>query len=160
MEQSTPTQPITHLDVSYFPGITVYGMLPARLELKDDRLVLTTVEGTKEAPVYTEIFNVALGEIKKVQSILDEIRVKTGGKSHRVSVAQYATPVMAAGGVAGTAVAAGMYHKSGASAFLGQLREKGVSVSRLGYGKMFGIAAAAAVALIAVGIAIFFLIEQ
>lgn len=158
MEQPT-TQTITHIDVSYYPGITVYGMLPARLELKNDRLVLTTVEGTKEAPIYKEVFNVALGEIEKVQSILDEIRVKTGGKSHRVSVAQYSTPAIAAGGVAGTALAAGMYHKSGASAFISHLRDKGITVTRLGYGKMFGLAAIAAVVLIAVALGIFFIVE-
>lgn len=150
MDQTTSTpQQATYIDVAYYPGITVYGMLPARLELKGDRLVLTTVEGTNESPIYKEIFNIALSEIQKVKSMLDEIKVVIAGKSYRVSVAQYAIPAMATGGIAGAAVAAGMYQKSGARAFLNALREKGITVSRIGYGKVFVIALVGAIVLIA-----------
>jgi len=161
-ESTTPTATLqlTHIDGTYYPGVTVYGALAARLELKGDRLILTTVEGTAEAPINKEIFNCALSEVQKIRSMLDEIRITVDGKSYRMSVAQYAGPVMASGGVAGTAVAAGMYKKSGADVFLQTLRNKGVTISRIGYGKVFGIAVIIAVVLIAILAGIFLLTEQ
>lgn len=156
MEQQPSTK--TYIDVTYFPGMTTFGTLPARLEVKDDRLVLTTSEGTKESPIYKEVFNASIAEIQKVRSMLDEMRIVINDKSHRVSVAQYASPVMAAGGVAGTAVAAGMYKKTGADQFLALLKDKGVTVSHLGFGKTFGLAAIVAILLVAIALGIFFLI--
>lgn len=140
----TPNQP-TFIDVSYYPGMTVYGMLPARLELKDGRLSLTTVEGTKEEPVYKELFNASVAEVKKVRSMLDEFKVTIGDKTYRMSVAQYSTPIVATGGVVGPGVAAGMYHKSGAPAFLDKLSQQGVMVTRFGYGKLVLISVAASI---------------
>jgi len=142
MQQSAqPTQPLTYIDVTYYPGVTVYGATPARLEVKGDRLTLTTAEGTPEQPVYNEVFNISFSEVKKVRSLLDEIRITLADKSYRMSVAQYSTPAIAVGGVVGAVAATNMHRRSGAVAFLQTLRERGVPVSYVGYAKGFGIAA-------------------
>lgn len=60
----------SYIDVTYIPGVTVYGSRPARLTWSDDKITLTKVEGTKEAPVYTEVFNTGLDRLKKLSSCL------------------------------------------------------------------------------------------
>jgi hypothetical protein len=154
------TQPY-YIDVLYIPGKTMYGTLPARLEWKaDNTLTLTTVEGTKEAPVYKELFNSPVGQIKKVSSMLDELKIFTQSGVFRISVAQHSTPFIAAGGPAGAAVGYGMYKKSGADKWLARLKENGVKVSRLGYGGLLGVAFLGAIVVIGISLGIFFLLEQ
>lgn len=155
METPTNAQSPMYLDVIYNPGITVYGQLRARLVwTKDDKLSLTTVEGTPETPIYNELFNVPIGEIVKISSIMDEIRIVTPQGKFRVSVAANSTPAIAAGGVAGAAVAYGMYKKSGADKWIERFRAHGVAVSRLGYGAVYAFAGGIAVLLIAIIIVI------
>lgn len=151
-QQSTPhSEPqVTYLDVTFIPGVTVYGSGPARLSWANDRLTLTKVTGTKQEPVYTEVFNVGAGEIEKVSIMVDEVRVFVNGKRYRMSVAQYSTPLIGAGGVAGVAVAAGMYKKSGASHLIEWLTQKGIRVTRFGYGALIGVAVGVAVLAIAI----------
>lgn len=154
MESSTTPQPPTYIDVTYIPGVTVYGTLAARLQWSaDNRLSLTAVEGTAEAPVYKELFNVPVGEIVSVRSMLDEIKIVTKQGKFRISVSHSSTPVIAAGGAVGIAAAYGMYKKTGADKWIARFREHGVSVRRIGYGAIVGIALGVSALLIA-GIAI------
>ena len=155
-----PTIP-TFIDVMYTPGLTVYGMLKARLELTpDDHLKLTTVEGTAEAPVYKEVFNMPLTDIVKINSTVDQLTIVTKTGKYRVSVAQYSTPAIATGGVAGAAVAYGMYKRSGAEQWVNNLKDKGVQVKRFGYGKLYGVAFLGAAVFIAVAVLVYFLLNQ
>ncbi len=154
----TPPNTPTFIDVMYIPGFTVYGMVRARLELTpDNHLKLTTAEGTADAPVYKEIFNVPLSDIVKINSMVDQLTIVTKTGKHRVTVAQYSTPAVATGGVAGAAVAHGMYKKSGAEQWVQQLKDKGVQVKRFGYGKLYGFAFLGAMAFIVVAMLIYFL---
>lgn len=157
--ETTSTQPKTFIDVTYFPGRTIYGSLSARLEIVNEQLKLTTVEGTAEQPVYTELFNVPFNELEKVVVFADAIYVTVKQKKYRMSVAQHSTPAIAAGGVAGAGIAYGMYKKSGADDWISYLQSKGVPVKRIGYGKMFGLAAIIAVAMLAIAAFVYFLIE-
>ena len=151
-------QQSAYIDVMYIPGITVHGMTRARLEWKlDNTITLTTAEGTPEQPIYKEIMNVPVSDIKKVKSVIDEIKIVTPKASYRMSVAQYSTPAIAGGGVAGTAVSYGMYKKSGADKWLQRFKDNGVAVSRLGFGAFIGIALAGAAVVIAIALGIFLL---
>lgn len=150
-----------YIDVLYIPGKTMYGTLPARLEWKpDNTITLTTVEGTAEAPLYKQVLNTPVAKIQKISSMLDEIKIITETSKVRMSVAQYSTPAVAAGGIAGVAVGYGMYKKTGADIWLQRFKDNGVHVSRLGYGAIFGIALGVAVAIIAVAFGIFLIIEK
>lgn len=135
----------SHMDVTYLPGRTIYGSGPARLVWTDDRITLTKVEGTKDAPIYTEVFNAGIGQIEKVSVMLDQIRFYISGKHYNVSVAPLSTPAIAVGGAAGLAVGAGMYQSSGAPKLIAWLQSKNVRVKRFGYGALIGIALGVAV---------------
>lgn len=150
----------SYIDVTYIPGVTVYGSGPARLTWEDDKIALTKVEGTKEAPVYTEVFTAGLGQIEKVVVVLDQIRFYVNGKRYNMSVAQYATPAVAVGGVAGIVVGASMYQKSGAPKLLEWLTAKGVRVKRFGYGALTGVAVGAAVVVMGIIFLAAFLASQ
>lgn len=128
-----------HMDVTYLPGRTVYGSGPARLVWADDRITLTKVEGTKDAPIYTEIFSAGIGQIEKVSVMLDRIRFYINGQHYNVSVAPLSTTAIAVGGAAGLAVGAGMYQSSGAPKLIAWLTSKNVRVKRFGYGALIGI---------------------
>jgi len=141
---------LAYIDVLYYPNGTFYGATAARLVVTNDkRLVLTSAEGTPEAPVYKEIFNVTAGEVRKISLMVDQLTVKLTGKTHRMSVSQYMVPALAAGGIVGGAVAYGMEKKSGAAKFVAVLRSLGIPVSHMGIGKLYGISALIALALIA-----------
>ncbi len=151
MADSTKTT--TYIDGTYFPGVTVYGALAARLVITDDgRLVLTSAEGTPETPVYKEIFNVSAGEVRKISMTADQLTIKLAEKTYRMSVSQYVTPLIAAGGVVGAAVAYGLQRKSGAKAIVDALRALGIKVSYTGIGKLYAIAMAIALGVIVVAV--------
>lgn len=137
---STTPDYLAYIDVLYMPGITVYGTLSGRLMLtKQGRLVLTTVEGTKEAPIYKEVMNVATGQIKKFRVTLDQVSIKTDDKVYRMSVAPYTVPMIATGGVAGGVAAYALYARSGAPSFIQTLRSQGIPVIYTGFAKIFGL---------------------
>jgi|GEM_PF-2905150 len=136
----TTTDYLAYIDVLYMPGITVYGTLSGRLMLtKQGRLILTTVEGTKEAPIYKEIMNVAAGQVKKIRITLDQLSIKTDDKVYRMSVAPYTVPMIATGGVVGSVAAYALYARSGAPSFIQTLRSQGMQVIYTGFAKIFGL---------------------
>lgn len=137
----------------YFPGVTVYGSMAARLVVTDDgRLVLTSVEGTSEMPIYKEIFNVPVGEVRKINVTADQLTIKLANKTYRMSMSQYVTPLIAAGGVVGGAVAYGLQQKSGAKAMAEALRALGINVSYTGIGKLYAIAMLIALGVLAAAV--------
>ena len=150
---SDSPQATTYIDGMYFPGVTVYGSMAARLVITNDgRLVLTSVEGTSEMPVYKEIFNVSAGEVRKINVTADQLTIKLANKTHRMSVSQYVTPLIAAGGVVGGAVAYGLQQKSGAKAIAEALQALGIKVSYTGIGKLYLLAMIIALGIIAVAV--------
>lgn len=150
-----------YLDVTYFPGVTVYGSVNARLEwTASNRVTLTTVEGTPEAPLYKRILDVSLGEITSVHFTLDAVRFKTTQGTFRVSVAQYAGPAVATGSVAGAAVAYSLRKRSGVSAWERRLKASGVRVVSFGFLKLFGITLGVMILILGVIIAAYVAFEQ
>ena len=134
----------------YFPGVTVYGSVAARLVITDgSKLVLTTVEGTSEQPVYKEVFDVSAGDVRKISLLADQLTIKLANKTYRMSISQYVTPLIAAGGVVGGAVAYGLEQKSGAKAFAEALRALGIKVSYTSVGKLYAIVIAIVIGLFA-----------
>ena len=150
-----------YLDVTYFPGSTVYGSVNARLEWTvNNHITLTTVEGTSEAPQYKQLFDVSLAEITSVRFTLDVVRFKTMQGTFRVSVAQYAGPAVATGGVAGIAVAYSLQKRSGVSTWEQRLKASGVRVIRFGFLKLFGITFGVVVLVIGAIIGVYMALEK
>lgn len=148
------------MNVIYRPGVTVYGSLPAQLQwTEDDRVILTTVGGTPDAPVHQQLFNVHPGEFQSVKSTLDTLKFTLNGQSVSVSVIPQASIAMRTSSIYGLIAANSAYKKSGAETWLEALRAQGVTTSRFGYGKMVGAVGAGTIAFIAIVVAIVLVTE-
>lgn len=150
----------SYIEVTYFPNATTYGTIAARLQWEGSgRITLTTVEGTSENPIYTQLFDLPVGEIKKVKSMIDEIKIYTNSTKYRVSVSPSSQAVLVAGGLPGVVAANAMYRMTNVDELLERFRQGGVAVTRIGYGAFYGIALGGAVLLVAVLFGIFLLVE-
>lgn len=135
----------SYLDGIYYPAVTVAGAQGAQLRWSvDDRLSLVVAtSASAEHGVLTEVFSVPVGEVLNVQLTLSQVRITlTGGTSYRFDFRKKGGYAPAT--VAGLIDAAVAYKESGFDDWLKEFKKSGVKTSRLGYGKLFGIAAVVA----------------
>lgn len=105
------------LDGVYYPTITEYGVQVARLTWDAHNYIqLTVVSGDEASPEYHTLFHVAPGEVGKVISTMDSLRLTlSSNKSYRLRVVS----------------------QRAIDEWLDRLSRQGVRVVRIGYGRMF-----------------------
>jgi hypothetical protein len=134
--------PVLSQNVTFIEGITQSSAIPARMELFDARLVITTINDETGDPIET-VLDAALTDIK-VSGNAAILVFKVGELKRRVDFSFAARAVMAAPG--GVFAAASLIKESGIYTWLDEFRSRNVSV------KYFSMANTWAVALAAVAI--------
>jgi hypothetical protein len=135
----SPTTPAAQLQavVDYMPNVTVFGAKSVLLEWGADNRIRMYEMNFDTNQATGIMFDAALTDIKKVTGSINMLTFHIGEKTYRALFARMATAGM---GAVGIGISLAELKVSGAKLWINKLKQGGVKVSLLGWGKSFAIA--------------------
>lgn len=138
-----------YLNGVYQPGISVYGMVAAQLQLSSDNvLTLITVSGSAEAPQQEELFRTRLADIQSASILSDYMYFVVDGKKYRFTGSHQVNPFS-------RPVAPDTPNTVSMPEFYVLLHQRGLEMRKVSYGKLVGVSVVVILALTVIA-AIFF----
>jgi hypothetical protein len=141
----TTTAPVLNNNVTLFEGISQLSATPANIQLHDDRLVVTKVEG-EEIIIDTPLNELTVGGSGAM------LTFKVGDFKRRVDFDFGARAALLAPG--GIALSAAIANESGIKSWLKEFRARKVRVTYVGMGRIFLYSVGGFVAILA-GVAVY-----
>jgi hypothetical protein len=128
--------PVLSQNVTFIEGIAQSSAKPARMELFDDQLVITTIDNETGDPIET-VLDAALSDVK-VSGNAAILVFKVGELKRRVDFSFAARAAMAAPG--GVFAASSLIRESGVYTWLDELRSRKVSVKHFSMANTWAVA--------------------
>jgi hypothetical protein len=127
-------------NISYIPGFTQLGATPARMELFEDRVVVTTLDDNGAA--IQVVIDTPLSELK-ISGSLALLRIIVGDAKRTIDFSFKARAMMATpGGILGVG---GVIKDSGIYGWINEFRSRGVAVKYISIGHTWLMALAGVV---------------